>query len=93
MKRQLVLGIFAALILSAAPAFASDTNREDRGGSKIGPLGQCFDPRACYGGYYGGGYYGSYPGGGYYAYGSAYGSVLPPRYYEYPGYNPDLDYY
>ena len=84
MKRQLVLGIFAALILSAAPAFASDTNREDRGGSKIGPLGQCFDPRACYGGYYGG-----YPGGGYYAY----GSVLPPRYYEYPGYNPDLDYY
>ena len=83
MKRQLVLGIFAALILSAAPAFASDTNREDRGGSKIGPLGQCFDPRACYGGYYGG-----YPGGYY-----AYGSVLPPRDNQYPSYNPDLDYY
>ena len=88
MKRQLVLGIFAALILSAAPAFASDTNREDRGGSKIGPLGQCFDPRACYGGYYGGGYYGGYPGGYY-----AFGSVLPRRYYGSPAYNPDLDYY
>ena len=83
MQRQLILGILAALILSAAPALASDTSREDRGGIKIGPLGQCFDPRAC------GGYYGGYPGGGYYAY----GSVLPPRYYGYPSYNRDLDYY
>jgi uncharacterized membrane protein len=86
MTKQLVLGILAVLILGAAPALASDTtNREEQGGSKIGPLGQCFDARACYGGYYGG-----YPGGGYYAY----GSVLPPRYYgSPPRYNPNLDYY
>ena len=31
---------------------------------------------------------GGYPGGYY-----AYGSVLPPRDYQYPSYNPDLDYY
>jgi hypothetical protein len=85
MRRQLALGILAAVILSAAPALASDNDRGgDQGGIKVGPLGQCFDARACYGGYYGG-----YPGGGYYAYGSA----LPPRYYGSPGYNPDLDYY
>ena len=82
MKRQLALGILTAVILSAVPALASDTDRGERGGSKIGPLGQCFDARACYGGY-------GYPGGGYYAFGSA----LPPRYYALPTYNPDLDYY
>ena len=86
MKRHLLLGILGVVILSAAPALASDTNREDRGGIKIGPLGQCFDARAC-AGYYGG-YYGGYPGGYY-----AYGSVLPPRDNQYPSYNPDLDYY
>ena len=65
------------------PGSASDTtSREERGGIKVGPLGQCFDPRACLG------YYGGYPGGYY-----AYGSVLPPRYYGYTGYNSDLDYY
>jgi hypothetical protein len=85
MKIQLALGILTAVILSAVPALASDTtNREEQGGIKIGPLGQCFDARACaYGGYYGG-----YPGGYY-----AFGSVLPRRYYGSPAYNPDLDYY
>ena len=83
MKKQLALGILTAVILIAPPALASDnTNREDRGGIKIGPLGQCFDARAC------AGYYGGYPGGYY-----SYGSVLPPRIYAYPSYNPDLDYY
>jgi hypothetical protein len=82
MKKQLALGILTAVILIAAPAFASDINREDRGGIKIGPVGQCFDARAC------AGYYGGYPGGYY-----SYGSVLPPRYYAGPSYNPDLDYY
>ena len=56
MRKQLVLGILAAVISSAAPTFASDTDRDDRGGFDIGPLGQCFDARAC-----GGAYYGAYP--------------------------------
>jgi len=55
-RKQLVLGTLAAVISSAAPAFASDTDRDDRGGFDIGPLGQCFDARAC-----GGAYYGAYP--------------------------------
>jgi hypothetical protein len=76
MKRQLVLGILAAVISSAAPALASDNDREDRGGFGIGPLGQCFDARAC-----GGAYYGAYPPG---YYGYAY--EPQPRYYQYPRY-------
>ena len=35
MKRQLLLGLLGVVILSAAPALASDTNREDRGGIKL----------------------------------------------------------
>ena len=76
MRKQLVLGILAAVISSAAPTFASDTDRDDRGGFDIGPLGQCFDARAC-----GGAYYGAYPGG---YYGYAYGPQ--PRYYRSPRY-------
>ena len=72
MRKQLVLGILAAVISSAAPTFASDNDRDDRGGFDIGPLGQCFDARAC-----GGAYYGAYPGG---YYGYAYGPQ--PRYYR-----------
>ena len=76
MRRHLVLGVAAAVILSAAPAIASDNDREDRGGFGIGPLGQCFDARAC-----GGAYYGAYPPG---YYGYAY--EPQPRYYQYPRY-------
>ena len=76
MRKQLVLGILAAVISSAAPTFASDTDRDDRGGFDIGPLGQCFDARAC-----GGAYYGAYPPG---YYGYAY--EPQPRYYQYPRY-------
>ena len=51
MKRQLVFGILAAVILSATPAIASDHEPVDgrERGIKIGPLGQCF---ACGRGYY-----------------------------------------
>jgi len=56
MRKQLVLGILAAVISSAAPTFASDTDRDDRSGFDVGRLGQCFDARAC-----GGAYYGAYP--------------------------------
>jgi len=51
--RKILLCMFAAGLLgAAAPAFASDNNREDRGGIDVGPLGQCFDlthPSACRG--------------------------------------------
>ena len=51
MRRHLVLGILAAVILNAAPAIASDHERVDtqERGIKIGPLGQCF---SCGRGYY-----------------------------------------
>ena len=43
--RKMILCLFAAGILgAAAPAFASDNHRNDRGGIDVGPLGQCFDP-------------------------------------------------
>ena len=43
--RKMIVCLFAAGILgAAAPAFASDNNRNDRGGIRVGPLGQCFDP-------------------------------------------------
>jgi hypothetical protein len=44
MKRQLVFGILAAVILSATPAIASDHEPVDahERGIRIGPLGQCF---------------------------------------------------
>ena len=78
MRKQLVLGILAAVISSAAPALASDNDRDDRGGFDIGPLGQCFDARAC-----GGGYYGAYPGAYYgYAYGPQPRYSQSPRYYR-----------
>jgi hypothetical protein len=59
MRQLLVFGVAAAAILSAAaPAIASDHDRVgSRGGIDIGPLGQCFDVRACGRGYYRG-YYG-----------------------------------
>ena len=51
MRRHLVLGVAAAVILSAAPAIASDHEPVDghERGIKIGPLGHCF---ACGRGYY-----------------------------------------
>jgi hypothetical protein len=43
--RKMILCLLAAGILgAAAPAFANDRNRNDRGGIDVGPLGQCFDP-------------------------------------------------
>ena len=43
--RKMILCLVAAGILgAAAPTFASDRNRTDRGGIDVGPLGQCFDP-------------------------------------------------
>jgi hypothetical protein len=73
MKKLLISGIAAAAILSAAaPAIASDHDRTgSRGGIDIGPLGQCFDARAC-----GRGYYRSH-------YGYAY---VPHRYYRHHTY-------
>ena len=51
MRRHLVLGVAAAVILSAAPAIASDHDHVDtyERGIKVGPLGQCF---GCGRGYY-----------------------------------------
>jgi len=54
MQKLFISGFAAAAILSAAaPAIASDHDRtSQRGGIEIGPLGQCFDARACGRGYY-----------------------------------------
>jgi hypothetical protein len=46
MRKILFVAAAAASFAAAIPAYASD-NTEDRGGIAIGPLGQCFDPRAC----------------------------------------------
>lgn len=78
MRKLLVFGVAAAAILSAAaPAIASDHDRVgSRGGIDIGPLGQCFDVRACGRGYYRG-YYG-------------YSYVPPSRYYRHRRYYRDV---
>ena len=97
MQKLLVCGIAAAAFLSAAgPTIASDRDRtSQRSGSDIGPLGQCFDARACGRAYYRGPYgYGLATGptvGGTYtapppAYGDA-GYGYGPGYYAYPGYS------
>jgi hypothetical protein len=45
--RKILFAVAAAASLAAAiPAYASD-NTENRGGIDIGPMGQCFDARAC----------------------------------------------
>ena len=44
MRKILLCLMVAGALGAAAPAFASDNNREDRGGIDVGPLGQCFDP-------------------------------------------------
>jgi len=44
MRKMFLCLLAAGAIGIAAPAFASDNNREDRGGIDVGPLGQCFDP-------------------------------------------------
>lgn len=69
MRKLLASAMAAAAIVSAAPAIASDHERASgQGGFDIGPLGQCFDARAC-----GRGYYRGYSG---------YAFVAPYRYYH-----------
>jgi hypothetical protein len=91
MKKVFVSGLAALAIVSAtAPALASDHGRtSQRGGADIGPLGQCFDARACDRGYY------HAP----YGYGLAAGAVVggaiaaSQPWYGYAGYDYGAGYY
>ena len=44
MRKMFVCMLAAGVLGVAVPAFASDNDRDDRGGIDVGPLGQCFDP-------------------------------------------------
>jgi hypothetical protein len=44
MSKIIACLLAAGILGAAAPAFANDRNRTDRGGIDVGPLGQCFDP-------------------------------------------------
>ena len=72
MRKMILCLLAAGIVGAAAPAFANDRDRNDRGGIDVGPLGQCFDlthPSQCRG----------YARGGY-AYGYAYGFAPFNRY-------------
>ncbi len=44
--KTLLFAAVTAMSLLAVPAFANDKN-DSKGGFDVGPLGQCFDARAC----------------------------------------------
>ena len=72
MRKMILCLLAAGIVGAAAPAFANDRDRNDRGGIDVGPLGQCFDlthPSACRG-----------YARGRYAYGYAYGFAPFNRY-------------
>jgi hypothetical protein len=46
MRKILFAAAAAASLAAAIPAYAGDST-ENRGGIDIGPMGQCFDARAC----------------------------------------------
>jgi hypothetical protein len=47
MRKILFAAAAAASLAAAIPAYAGGDSTENRGGIDIGPMGQCFDARAC----------------------------------------------
>jgi hypothetical protein len=47
MRKILIVATTAVSLVAVIPAYAGSDNTEPRGGIDIGPMGQCFDVRAC----------------------------------------------